>query len=59
MEKQPYYSPEAEAKGEALRLYNTKYLNNNGGLDSRDEMTDGLVFFLWLEQDHSNALRFP
>ena len=59
MQTQPYYSSEVEAKREALRLYNTEYLNCNGGLDARDEMTEGLVFFLWLEQNHPNVLSFP
>ena len=56
---EPYFSSEVEAKREALRLYNTKYLNSTGGLDSRDEITEGLVFFLWLEQNHPNVLSFP
>ena len=56
---EPFYSSEVEAKRKALRLYNTKYLNSNGGLDSRDETTEGLVFFLWLEQNHPSVLSFP
>lgn len=56
---EPYYSSEVEAKREALRLYNTKYLSSNGGLDSRDEITEGLVFFLWLAQHDPSVLSFP
>ena len=56
---EPYFSSEVEAKREALRLYNTKYLNSTGGLDSRDEITEGVGFFLWLEQNHPNVLSFP
>ncbi|WP_369985955.1 hypothetical protein [Thalassolituus sp.] len=58
MQAKHYYSSEVEAKREALRLYNTKYLNSKGGLDSIDEITEGLVFFLWLEQNHPNVLSF-
>ena len=59
MQSQHRYSSEVDAKREALRLYNTKFLNNNGGLNSRDEMTEGLVFFSWLEQNNPHVLSFP
>lgn len=45
MESKPYYSSEVDLKREALRLYNTEFINDNGGLNSRNEVNEGLELF--------------
>jgi hypothetical protein len=45
MQSKPYYSSEVDVRREALRLYNTEFLNDNCGLNSRNEMIKGLVLF--------------
>jgi hypothetical protein len=40
---------EEEAKREVILLYNTEFLNETGGLESRDNYIGALPFYGWLE----------
>jgi hypothetical protein len=48
-----------QAQREVIRLYNTAYLREAGGLDSRDPVVGALPFYGWLQANHPETLTFP
>lgn len=47
-----------EAKREVMRLYNTEYLTQAGGLEHRNDIFGAIPFYLWLQQNHPKVLTF-
>lgn len=48
-----------EAQREVIRLYNTAYLREAGGLEARNEVVGALPFYGWLQKHHPETLSFP
>lgn len=48
-----------EAKREVIRLYNTEFLKQAGGLETRDPVIGALPFYGWLQSNHPEVLTFP
>jgi len=47
-----------EAQKKIFYLYNTEYLKDSGGLESRSPTIGALPFYAWLEMNHPEALDF-
>lgn len=48
-----------QAQREVISLYNTKWLRESGGLESRDPVVGALSFYNWLEKHYPEVLAFP
>ena len=48
-----------QAQREVIRLYNTTWLKESGGLENRDPIEGALPFFNWLLKNHPETLGFP
>ena len=48
-----------EAKREVIRLYNTEFLAQAGGLESRSDASGAVEFYGWLTQIIPKFLLFP
>lgn len=48
-----------EARREVILLYNTKFLKQAGGLETRNTGIGALEFYIWLKSNHPEVLTFP